>query len=104
MIDQAPIKLAPGVFTPTYKFDNKVLWDKHADLLRDTEVWVYIKEFQRARNGCGAFLALKEFYLGPNMVNGLASAAKGQITKAGYTDEAKRWNFKTYVALHKAHH
>ena len=36
------------------------------------------------------------------MVNELASAAEGQINKARYTGETKRWNFETYVALHKA--
>ena len=55
-----------------------------------------------APDGGGILLALKEFYLGPNMINELASAAEGQINKARYTGETKRWNFETYVALHKA--
>ena len=38
------------------------------------------------------------------MVNELASAAEGQITKAKYTGETKLRNFETYFALHKAQH
>ena len=31
MIDRAPIESTPGVFNPTYKVDNKTLWDKLAN-------------------------------------------------------------------------
>ena len=76
MISRASIELAPGVYTETCKVDNRALWDKLADLLRDTKAWVHIKNQQRTRDGCAAFLYLKDLYLGPNMVKELAAAAE----------------------------
>ena len=102
MIARAPIELASGVFNATYKFDNKALWDKLSDLLRDTKTWVHIKAFQREHDGRGALLSLEDFYLVPNMANELASSAESSITKARYTGETKKWTFDTYVAVHKA--
>ena len=102
MISRAPIELAPGILTETAKVDNKSLWDKLADILRDTKAWVHIKAHQRTCDGRGAYLSLKDFHLGPNMVNELASGAEVSITKAWYTGETKRWNLDSYVDFHKA--
>ena len=71
-------------------------------MLRDIKAWVHSKAFQRASNGHGASLAFKGFYLVLNMVNEMASAAGGQITKARYTGNTKIFNFETYISLNKA--
>ena len=89
-IARAPIESAPGILTENSKVDNKSLWDTLADILRETKAWVHIKSHQRARDGRGAYLSLKDFYLGPNMVNELASGAEVSITKARYTGDTKK--------------
>ena len=104
MIARALIESAPGILTGTSKVDNKSLWDKLVDLLRDTKAWVHIKAHQRACDGRGAYLSLKDFYHGPNMVNELASGAEVYITKDRYTGETKRGTFDLYVAVQKAQH
>ena len=102
MIANAPIESAPGILTETAKVDKTSLWDKLADLLRDTKSWIHIKAHQQVCDGRGTYLSLKDFYLGPNMVNELASGAEVSTTKIRYTGETKRWTFDSYVAVHKA--
>ena len=104
MIARSPIESSPGIYTETCKIDNCALWDKLADLLRDTKAWVHIKKHYRTHDGRATLLSLKDFYLGPNMVNELASAAKSQIKKARYIGKSKRWTFDSYVAVHFAQH
>ena len=104
MIARAPIELAPGVYTKTCKVDNRALWDKPADLLRDTKAWLHIKKHQRTRYGRSDFLSLKDFYLGPNMVNEIALTAEDQITKVRYNGKSKHWTLDSYVAVHLDQH
>ena len=104
MITRAPINTTPGIYYDSFKIDSKVVWDHIADLLRDTKAWVQIKSHQRARDGRAALLDLKDFYLGPNMVNEMAAAAEAQSTRSKYNGESKCWTFDSYVAVHLAQH
>ena len=44
IIARSPIESALGVYTETCKFYNRAIWDKLADLLRDTKSWVHIQK------------------------------------------------------------
>ena len=65
---------------------------------------MHIKAHKRARDGRAAFISLKDFYIGPNMVNEVAAAAEAQIARDKYNREPKRWNFDSYVAVHLDQH
>ena len=69
MIARAPINTATGIYCDSFKIESKSVWDHLSDLLRDTKAWVHIKLHQRASDGRAELLALKDFFLGPNMVN-----------------------------------
>ena len=66
--------------------------------------WTYIKPFQRARDGRGAFLALQNHYLGPNNIDNMASLAEKKLAMTTYTGEHHRRTFEKYVTLHKDQH
>ena len=73
-------------------------------MTRDHKCWTYVKAHQRASDGRGAFLGLRNHYLGSNSVNTLASGAEHTIQRTSYTHETKRWNFESYVSVHKEQH
>ena len=65
---------------------------------------MYVKTFQRARDGRGAFLALRDHYLGPNNVDNMDSQAEKKLTMTTYTGERCCWTFEKHVTLHKDQH
>ena len=72
MIDWAPhwIPAAGGagaVRHPSYMVDNKMVFDKLAEICHTHSCWTYIRPFLRQCNGQSAFLALVNHFLGPNM-------------------------------------
>ena len=66
--------------------------------------WMYVKPFQHARDGRGAFLALHDYYLGPYNVNNMASLAEKKLAMTTYSGEHRHWTFEKYVTLHKEQH
>jgi hypothetical protein len=59
-----------------------------------------MKPFKRARDGRGAFFALRDHYLGPNNVNNMATDLESQFEGLSYTQETRRWTFEKYVNKH----
>ena len=105
MIERAPhtIKEANGTITkhPSFVTDNKMLFDKLAELTRDHECWTYIKPHARARNGRAAYMAFKNHYLGPNNIGNMAATAEHKLINATYRGEGRCWDFERYATLHK---
>ena len=104
MIKRAPINNDQGDDHPTFQQDNHRVWSLISELLRDHKCWAYVKSFQRSRDGREAIKALRSHYLGSNMVNDRAAEAEAKLQSARYYGEKKRWNFESYVTIHKAQH
>ena len=67
LIGWAPIR-AKGNPVPNFLTDNIKVWELLSGLTCMHACWRYVKPFQHARDGQGAFLALRDHYLGPNNV------------------------------------
>ena len=105
--------MAPHTFTeangtitkhPTSVTDNKMFFDKLAELTRDHECWTYIKHHARARNGRAAYMAFKNHYLGPNNIGDMAVTAEHKLINASYRGEGRCWVFERCASLHKEQH
>ena len=110
LIGRAPIRVG-GNPVPNFLADNIKVWELLSGLMRKHTCWTYVKPFQRARDGRGAFLALRDHYLGPNNVDNMASLAEKKLAmttytgeRRTYTGERRRWTFEKYVTLHKDQH
>ena len=70
MIERAPHTITETNGTiikhPTFVTDNKMLFDKLAQVTREHKCWTYIKPHARSRNGRAAYMAFKNHCLGPN--------------------------------------
>jgi hypothetical protein len=105
LINRAPITTgANNTHSVTYLTDRATVYDKIAALTRDKACWTYVKPFQRTRDGRAAFLALRDHYLGENMVDAMASAAERALTTLKYIGEKRRWNFEAYASAHVEQH
>ena len=93
MIDRAPhtITEANGTITkhPTFVTDNKMLFDKLAELTREHECCTYIKPHARARNRRAAYMAFKNHYLGPNNIGNMAATTEHKLINATYRGEGR---------------
>jgi hypothetical protein len=98
MIRRMPHMDAAGIELPTYQHDKTKVWQSLSEMTREEKCWTYVKPFQRARDGRGAFLALHTHYLGANHVNNMASEAESKLAKAMYHGEKRRYNFESYIS------
>ena len=89
---------------PNFLADNIKVWELLSGLKHKHTCWMYVKPFQCARDGRGAFLALQNHYLGPNNVDNMASLTEKKLAMTTYTGEHRRWTFEKYVKLHKDQH
>ena len=108
MIERAPHTLTEANDTiikhHTFVTDNKMHFDKLAELTRDYECWTYIKPHARARNGRAAYMAFKNHYLGPNNIENMAATAEYKLINATFRGEGRHWDFEKYATLHKEQH
>ena len=63
-------------YHPMFRVNNCLCFDKLAVWARDHSCWTYIKPFAKSRNGCKAWMALFNHYLGPNNVQNQALKLK----------------------------
>ena len=104
MIGRAPIRNATGGYAQTYLTDRETVWNKIADLTRTLPCWTYVKPAQRTRDGRAAFLALKNHFLGENVIDTFASSAEAKLANLTYNGETRRWNFEKYASAHLEQH
>ena len=70
---------ANGDDLPTYIHDRSTkVWQTMSEICQDDRSWIYVKPFQRSRDGRGAYLVLHTHYLGANHVNNMANVAESK--------------------------
>jgi hypothetical protein len=83
-----------------YEVENMKLWETLHKVFQSTPSYQYMKSFAKAKDGRGAYLALKSQYLGPNNANNMAQATTTKLDQLRYTGENRRWNMQRYVTAH----
>jgi len=76
------------------------VWKILYSIFQDHVAFQYMRKFKKAQDGRGAFIALKDHYLGENNVNNMATALEADLEGLSYTGETRRWNFEKYVNKH----
>ena len=105
LIARSPHKDANDVAMQHYRDNNIAVYEIIANLCRDQDCWTYIKSAcGRRRDGRAAFKALKDHYLGPNMVDNQANVAETKLATGTYTGEGRRWDFERYARRHVEQH
>jgi hypothetical protein len=83
-----------------YEIENMKLWETLHKVFQPTSSYQYMKMYAKAKDGRGAYLALKSQYLGPNNANNMAQATTTKLDQLKYTGENRRWNMQRYVTAH----
>jgi hypothetical protein len=68
----------------TFIENSKLVFNILADITRDHTCWTCIKPFLKTLDGRGAYLALKDHFLGAHMINSLAASAKKILIESTY--------------------
>lgn len=92
------------VVNDTFIENSKLVFNILADVTRDHSCWTYVKPFLKTLDGRGAFLALKDHFLGAHMIDSLAAGAEKILAEATYNGEGRRWDFEKYTNLHLQQH
>ena len=89
--------------TVDYKADIRVVWHYIYEATNEKICFTHCKQFQRAKYGRAAYVALKHHYLGADHVNQQASYAEGMLQNTIYTGR-NRFTFEHYCTLHSQQH
>jgi hypothetical protein len=77
-----------GPFVEEFPSNCKKVWDLLCSLLQETDAVTVIKPFKAKCDGCGAFLAVWDHYLGPNNVDHMANEAEKTLSTSWYHAES----------------
>jgi hypothetical protein len=83
-----------------FEIDNKTLYDELKPLVVDGSGWGFIKEFDKARNGRAAVLALKTQAEGQSAKLTRKTKAYASISSATFRGQRRGFNFDNYISIH----
>ena len=84
-------------YHPMSCMNNWLCFDKLAMWAHEYPCWMYIKPFAKARDGCKAWMALFNHYLGPNNVQNQAAQAERTLHALTYVKETQNFTSETYI-------
>ena len=86
-----------GPFADSYVKDWARFWDLLVAIFSATEAWTMIKTFKVSCSGCGSWLALCSYYLGPNNLDHMASEAEKSLASVHYNRESRNFTFDKFL-------
>lgn len=87
-----------------YNQDNSQVWKKLKACLLGKSEYNHISTYDRAKDGRGGWLALKQFYEGEDFKERNKTSAFSKLTNTFYRGDTGRFNFEKYVKVHKDAH
>ena len=89
---------------PYYMQDNSSVWSLMRAVLYDTDGWSWISQFERLKNGRGAYMAVKDHYLGTSNQSRIKMLADKSIENTFFDGEKRGFTFEKYCSIHKQAH
>ena len=81
---------------PAFNKDNQKVFEILTQLLSGTMAWTWMSSFEAAKNGKGAFTALRTHYDGPGQIEKRLGYARSILANTHYRSE-KQYSFESYV-------
>jgi hypothetical protein len=88
------------VHLPYYETDNAKLWTILFEIFREHASYTYMRPFEEAQDGRGAYLSLQSHHLGKSNIAALESEAERELERLRYHGETRAINFEKYVNAH----
>ena len=89
---------------PTFVLNSAKVWDILESMTEGKPSRVIIKPHQHEKDGSAAYFALKQHYLGINVVNDMITAAEAKLEGYKYRGEGRKQQFTKYVTFQKRQH
>ena len=86
---------------PSYSEDNGKVWMLLKKSLLGHQPYHHIDEYEQARNGRGAWLALKSYYEGEDFVNKTIQENLTKLCTLHYRGETQRFGFEQFIEIQK---
>eukprot|EP00978_Attheya_sp_CCMP212_P011019 scaffold26915_cov71-Attheya_sp.AAC.2 len=87
-----------------YTEDNEMVWQEIKPLVVDGSGWTFVQSFEKARNGRGAFLALKAQNGGDNSMLICKKTAYLALSTLVFNGSRKTLSFWNYIEGHQKAH
>jgi biotin operon repressor len=79
---------------------QRKLWNILYGIFQRHSAYEYMRPFKSQPDGVGAYISLRNHYLGPNSVNNIAAELEKEFNNLTYSQETTRWSFEKYVSKH----
>jgi len=89
---------------PEYHANNGIVFDLLQSLTLNGPAWAWINNYERVRDGRGAWKALITYYEGDSMKTRTKQECYDTIAKAAYKGNSRTFDFSAYVAIHQQAH
>jgi hypothetical protein len=89
---------------PEYNANNRIVFDLLQSLTLSGQAWSWINNFEKVRDGQGAWKALLRYYEGDSMQTRSKQECYDAIAKAVYKGNTRTFDFNTYVTIHQQAH
>lgn len=87
-----------------YAIDSKTLYDELKPMVNDGPCWSFIKQYDKSKDGCKAFLALKQQAEGQAAKLARKTEAYATLEQSMYHGPKRVYTFDSYVAAHQEAH
>ena len=84
-----------------WRGDNRLVWLLIKKLTEGTNAWSCVQEFARTNNGRGAYFALVNTYMGPDIQRILLKRAEATLSTAVYDGRSKSWTWTKHVSRYR---
>ena len=84
--------------------DNTWFYTLLKGLVVDSEIYTYIKPFDKTQDGRGAWLALKGQAEGPVVTQNIVNQAYSRMQNSKYDGKSRKFDFEAYIRLHTKCH
>jgi hypothetical protein len=86
---------------PQFNADNATIYDLLKSLASSGPLQPFIRPYEPARNGRGAWKALRAYYEGDSMKARQKTSAYASIQKANFQGPRRNFEFSSYVTIHQ---
>lgn len=87
--------------TETYVADNQAVWNVIRHVTHETNGWSWVQSFARRRDGRGAYLSMKQHYLGESFQAKIKTTAEKVLDTAFFDGKKRNYTFDKYISALK---
>jgi hypothetical protein len=85
-----------------YQIDNEAVFTLMRHVTHGTDAWAFVKQFDRTKDGRGAYLSFKAQYAGASHISQVKNKAENTLNTIFWNGKARNFQWDGFIARHKS--